>query len=81
MEGDLFRVGFDCERWLDPQNNELYYKLFIDGEYVGDSELNEFNGDIEIVCYNKVSYDKVVNLVGNQFTIWAWFDNVCTNNN
>ena len=78
---EVLQMGFEGKPAVDPQNEEFYFKLYLNGEYVGDTELNETNGDIEIVCYNKVSYDKVMEIVGERVTVWAWFDNVFTNNN
>jgi len=80
---DLWEFGFEGEEEFDGDGDdgEFYFKLYLNGEYVGDTEINNVNGDIEIVCYDKVSHDKVIAIVGEAVTVWAWYDNIATNNN
>ena len=69
-EEDLWEFGFRGIRTYDPEEDENYYKLFLDGEEVGWTEINEANGDLEIVCNTKVKYDKVIKVVGKAIYVW-----------
>ena len=80
-EKDLWKLGFRGIKTYDPEEDENYYKLFLNGKEVGFTEINEENGDIEIICESKVNYDKVIEIVGEKVTVWAWYNNVCTNLN
>ena len=76
-EEDLWKLGFRGVKRFDPVE-EVYFILFLKGEEVGYTELNRKNGDIEIICESKVNYNKVI---GEKVTVWAWYNNVCTNLN
>ena len=80
-EEDLWEFGFEGQKLVDPDEGEDYYQLWLNGEIVGYTDLNGENGDIEIICESKVDYDKVIKVVGEAVTVWAWYNNVVTNNN
>ena len=80
-ESDLWKFGFEGKQVYDPDEGENYYRLFLNGEEVGWTEINEEIGDLEIVCDTKEKYDKVVKIVGKRITVWAWYNNIFTNNN
>ena len=72
-ESDLWKFGFEGEMTYDPDEDENYYKLFLNGEEVGYTEINEVNGDIEIICESRMNYNKVIKVVGKKVTVWAWY--------
>lgn len=77
----ILGFGFDGVKRFDPVEEEVYYELYLDGEFVGYTELNRGNGDIEIICETREGFLKVSELVGEKVTVWAWYDNVVTNSN
>ena len=78
---DLWEFGFEGKKEFDTEENVIYYKLYLNGEEVGYTEINEVNGDVEIICESKEGHDKVKEVVGEVITVWAWYNNAFTNNN
>lgn len=80
-ERKIIDFGFDYKIYIDPQNNELYYKLYVDNKYVGDTEYNDNFDEYEIICYDLISYEIVISIVKNKVNVWAWFNNIFTSVN
>jgi len=72
-ESDLWEFGFEGKKVYDPDEDENYYKLFLNGEEVGYTEIHEVTGDIEIICDHEEKYDEVVKIVGDKVIVWAWY--------
>ena len=70
---DLWKYGFDGETAYDEEEGELYFDLLLGGQVVGFTQINEENGDVEIICENRINYKKVIELVGDKVTVWAWY--------
>jgi len=79
MIEDLWDLGFAGEKDIDLEDGEEYYNLFLDGEEVGYTEINETNGDVEIICESRPDYQKVIEKTGKDVTVWAWYNNIFTN--